>query len=222
MVSGASRGIGRAVADRLEAVGYIVSAGLRDPTRGVASGTRHGFFYDATETGAAEAWVAGTMERFGRIDVMVNAAGINPVFNFLDPDETALDALLEVNTKAPMRLVRAAWRHLAASGEGRIVNVASLSGKRLRNPNTGYAMSKSALVMLTHAIRREGWAHGIRATAFCPGFVDTDMTAHVTTQPREEMSRPEDIAAVIETVTRLPNNAAVAEVLLNCRHEDLL
>lgn len=222
MVSGASRGIGRAVADRLEAVGYIVSAGLRDPKMATNSETCHGFRYDATEAGAAEAWVAGTMERFGRVDVLVNAAGINPVFNLLDPDETALDALLAVNTKAPMRLVRAAWRHLAASGEGRIVNVTSLSGKRVRNPNTGYAMSKSALVMLTHAIRREGWAHGIRATAFCPGFVDTDMTAHVTTQPRDEMSRPEDLAAVIETVVRLPNNAAIAEVLLNCRYEDML
>lgn len=222
MVSGASRGIGRAVANRLEAAGYAISAGLRDPTRSTTSETRHGFRYDATEAETADAWVAGTMERFSRVDVLVNAAGINPVFNFLDPDETALDALLAVNTKAPMRLVRAAWPHLAASGEGRIVNVASLSGKRVRNPNTGYAMSKSALVMLTHAIRREGWAHGIRATAFCPGFVDTDMTAHVTTQPRDQMSRPEDIAAVIETVIRLPNNAAVAEVLLNCRHEDLL
>lgn len=222
MVSGASRGIGRAVADRLEAVGYAISAGLRDPSRAVASGTRHGFFYDATETGAAEAWVAGTIERFGRLDVLVNAAGVNLIFNLLDPDETALDALLAVNTKAPMRLVRAAWPYLVAAREGRIVNVASLSGKRVRNPNTGYAMSKAALVMLTHAIRREGWAHGIRATAFCPGFVDTDMTAHVTTQPREEMSRPEDLAAVIETVVRLPNNAAIAEILLNCRHEDLL
>lgn len=222
MVSGASRGIGRAVADRLEAAGYAVSAGLRDPAQATNSETRHDFRYDATEIDAAERWVAGTMERFGRVDVLVNAAGINPVFDFLDPDETALDALLEVNTKAPMRLVRAAWRHLAASGEGRIVNVASLSGKRVRNPNTGYAMSKAALVMLTHAIRREGWAHGIRATAFCPGFVDTDMTAGITTQPRDQMSRPEDLAAVIETVVRLPNNAAVAEVLLNCRHEDLL
>lgn len=222
MVSGASRGIGRAVADRLEAVGYAISAGLRDPTQATNSGTRHGLRYDATEAGAAEAWVAGTVERFGRVDVLVNAAGINPVFNFLDPDETALDALLDVNTRAPMRLVRAAWPHLVAAREGRIVNVASLSGKRVRNPNTGYAMSKAALVMLTHAIRREGWAHGIRATAFCPGFVATDMTAHVTTQPRDEMSRPEDLAAVIETVVRLPNNAAIAEVLLNCRHEDLL
>jgi NAD(P)-dependent dehydrogenase (short-subunit alcohol dehydrogenase family) len=71
-------------------------------------------------------------------------------------------------------------------------------------------------------VRLQGWDHGIRATAFCPGFVDTDMTAHVTKQPRELMSRPEDVAALIETLVRLPNTASVAELLLNCRHEDML
>lgn len=222
MVSGASRGIGRAVADRLEAAGYLISAGLRDPSLGDSSETRSPFRYDALEVGSEERWVAETMERFGRVDVLVNAAGINPSARFLDGDETALDALWAVNVKAPMWVVRAAWPHLTAGREGRIVNISSLSGKRVRNDNTGYAMSKAALIALTHAIRREGWAHGIRATAFCPGFVDTDMTAQVTKQPRELMSRPEDVAAVIETIVRLPNNAAVAELLLNCRHEDTL
>jgi NAD(P)-dependent dehydrogenase (short-subunit alcohol dehydrogenase family) len=71
-------------------------------------------------------------------------------------------------------------------------------------------------------VRRQGWDHGIRATAVCPGFVDTDMTSHVTKMPRESMSRPEDIAVLIEAVLRLPNTATVAELLVNCRHEDTL
>ncbi|AWN45940.1 short-chain dehydrogenase [Methylobacterium terrae] len=220
MVSGASRGIGRAVAERLSRAGYRVSAGLRDPRRAAAEW--HAVRYDAEATGSAEAWVAAAVERFGRIDVLVNAAGINPMANFLDSDETALDALFSVNVKAPMRAIRAAWPHLVASGAGRIVTIASLSGKRVRNDNTGYAMTKAALVSLTQAVRRQGWDHGIRATAFCPGFVDTDMTAHVTKQLRELMSRPEDVAAVIETLVRLPNTASVAELLLNCRYEDTL
>lgn len=220
MISGASRGIGRAVAERLASAGYRISAGLRDPRRAVPE-----WFacrYDAEKTGSAEAWAAATMAELGRIDVLVNAAGINPVARFLDPDETAFDALMAVNVKAPMRVIRAAWPHLVASGSGRIVNLASLSGKRVRNDNAGYAMAKAALVSLTQAVRREGWEHGIRATAFCPGFVETDMTAHVTKQPRDLMSRPEDVAAVIETLVRLPNTASVAELLLNCRHEDML
>ncbi|TNC06659.1 SDR family NAD(P)-dependent oxidoreductase [Methylobacterium terricola] len=220
LVSGASRGIGRAVAERLAGAGYQISAGLRDPRHAPAGW--HSCRYDAEAAGSAETWVAEAMARFGRIDVLVNAAGINPKAHFLDQDETALDALLTVNVKGPMRVIRAAWPHLVASGAGRIVNLASLSGKRVRNDNTGYAMTKAALVSLTQGLRREGWDHGIRATAFCPGFVDTDMTAHVTKQPRDLMSRPEDIAAVIETLVRLPNTASIAEVLLNCRHEDML
>ncbi|MFE1599195.1 SDR family NAD(P)-dependent oxidoreductase [Methylobacterium sp. ID0610] len=222
MVSGAARGIGRAVAERLAGAGYRISAGLRDPRRLPAGTDWLACRYEAQDPGSAEAWVAETVGRLGRVDVLVNAAGINPKANFLDPDETALDALWAVNAKAPMRVIRAAWPHLAACGEGRIVNLASLSGKRVRNDNTGYAMTKSALVALTHAVRREGWDHGIRATALCPGFVDTDMTAHVTKQPRQLMSRPEDLAAVVETLVRLPNTASVAELLLNCRHEDML
>ncbi|MFH6784553.1 MULTISPECIES: SDR family NAD(P)-dependent oxidoreductase [Methylobacterium] len=220
LVSGASRGIGRAVAERLSGAGYRISAGLRDPRRAPAEW--QACRYDAEQAGSAEAWVAEAMGRFGRIDVLVAAAGINPKAHFLDADETALDALLTVNVKAPMRMIRAAWPYLVASGTGRIVTLASLSGKRVRNDNTGYAMTKAALVSLTQAVRREGWDHGVRATAFCPGFVDTDMTAHVTRQPRDLMSRPEDIAALIETLVRLPNTASVAELLLNCRHEDML
>ena len=102
------------------------------------------------------------------------------------------------------------------------MNVSSLSGKRVRNENLAYAMSKFALIALTQEVRRQGWVHGIRATSVCPGFVDTDMTAHVTQVPRAAMSRAEDVAVLVETVMRLPNNATVAEVLVNCRHEDML
>jgi NAD(P)-dependent dehydrogenase (short-subunit alcohol dehydrogenase family) len=88
--------------------------------------------------------------------------------------------------------------------------------------NAGYQMSKHAVVALTHAVRRAGWEHGIRATAVCPGFVETDMTAHVTDLPREEMTDPADIARLVATVVALPNNAAVAELLVNCRYEHML
>ena len=222
LISGAARGIGRAALERLLAAGYAVSAGVRDPSRLPVSERLFAHRYEAAEPGSAEAWVAATMSRFGRIDAVVNAAGINPRAALLDPDEAGFDAMWTVNSKGPLRVIRAAWPHLVAGGEGRVVNVASLSGKRVRNDNLGYAMSKFAVMALTQEVRRLGWEHGVRATALCPGFVDTDMTAHVSKWPRERMSRPEDLAALIEVLLRLPNTASVAELLVNCRHEDTL
>lgn len=97
-----------------------------------------------------------------------------------------------------------------------------LSGKRVRSADAGYAMSKFALVALTHAVRQAGWGRGVRATALCPGFVATGMTAGVTKAPRDAMSKPEDIAAPVGTILRLPDTASVAELLVNRQREDML
>ena len=221
MVSGAARGIGREVLRRLHGSGWLVSAGVRDPAKLHATPDLLVHRYEAEEEGSAEAWAAATHARFGRIDAVVNAAGINPMARLLDEDEAPHDAMWRVNVKGPMRVIRAAWPHLVASGEGRVVNIASLSGKRVANENIGYAMSKFALVALTQETRRKGWDHGIRASVLCPGFVATDMTAQAK-WPREQMSRPEDIAVLIETVLRLPNNATIGELRVNCRFEALM
>lgn len=222
MVAGASGGLGRAITGHLLEHGALVSAGVRQP-RGLAESNRLMLHrYDAESLASAAAWTEATLRRFGRVQALVNAAGINPVFQVLDADEAVLDALWLVNVKAPMRLIRLVLPHLMADGAGRVVNVASLSGKRVRNANAGYAMSKFALVALTHAVRQAGWDHGVRATALCPGFVATDMTAGVTKVPREAMSRPDDIAALVGTILRLRNTASVAELLVNCQREDML
>jgi NAD(P)-dependent dehydrogenase (short-subunit alcohol dehydrogenase family) len=224
MVSGASRGIGRAIAERLLAAGYAVSAGVRDPAKLPFAGERVlACRYDAKDRAAPPAWVAATMARFGRIDGLVNSAGINPLVRVMDEDEAPLDEMWTVNVKGPLRLVRAALPHLEASGTGRIINIASLSGKRVKNESNGYAMTKFAVVALTHSIRRLGWDKGVRATALCPSFVKTDMTAQYYAKvPPEQMTQPEDLAALVETVMALPNNAVVAELLVNCRLEEML
>lgn len=222
MISGAARGIGRAVLERLLAAGCFVSAGVRDPSKLPARPGLMPARYEASSADSAADWVAATVARHGRIDALVNAAGVNPRGAMLDADEAPFDRMWDINAKGPMRAIRAAWPHLVASGAGRVINVASLSGKRVRNDNLGYAMSKFAVMALTQEVRRLGWEHGIRATALCPGFVDTDMTAHVTKLPRSEMTRPEDLAALVEVILHLPNTASVAELLVNCRHEDTL
>ncbi|HEX4260695.1 MAG TPA: SDR family NAD(P)-dependent oxidoreductase [Acetobacteraceae bacterium] len=222
MISGASRGIGRAVAERLLASGFLVSAGVREK-RGLREDERLMVHrYDAESLESAAEWVAATMARFGRIQALVNAAGINPKATLEDADEAPLDRMWEVNVKGPLRLSRLSLPHLRACGEGRVATFASLSGKRVKNENVGYAISKFAVLALNQAIRREGWDAGIRATAICPSFVATDMTGWVKTVAPAEMIQPADLARLTETMLLLPANATVAELLVNCRFEELL
>ncbi len=161
--------------------------------------------------------MAATVERFGRIDGLVNNAGIFRRLTVEDDDEAALDDMWEVNVKGPYRLIQAAFPHLKAAGSGRIVTLVSLSGKRVKSASIGgYAMSKFAGLALSHAARYSGWDHGIRSTAICPGFVRTDMTAGTKTPSPEDMIAPETIAALVSTVLALPNAASVSEIPVNC------
>lgn len=228
MVSGANRGIGLAVARCLHAKGHRLSLGARDAASlasawGELDTSRViAVAFDARDRASCEAWVERTASHFGRIDGLVNNAGIAIDATLEDDDEAAFDAMWDVNVKGPLRLIRRAMPHLRKSGSGRVVNIASLSGKRVRNANVGYAMSKFAVVALTHAVRRLGWDDGVRATVICPSFVATDMTAKVTAVARGEMIQPEDLAELVATALALPNNAVVAELLVNCRLEDML
>jgi NAD(P)-dependent dehydrogenase (short-subunit alcohol dehydrogenase family) len=224
MVSGAARGIGRRIVERLLASGFCVSGGIRASAQGLVESDRLLLHrYEAESLDSARLWVAATVARFGKLDALVNAAGISsPRAPLMAEDEAPLDRIFAVNVKGPLRLLRFAMPHLRESGTGRVLNVASLSGKRVANENLGYAISKFALLALTAEVRRQGWEHGIRATALCPGFVATDMTRHVTALPPEAMTQAADLAVLAETVMLLPNTASVAELLVNCRHEAML
>ena len=226
MISGAARGIGLAIARSLHGKGYSLSLGARNleqlhaAVSDYANDRLHLAHFDATDPGSNAAWVAATLERFGRIDGLVNNAGILGPAYIEDEDESALDKLWAVNVKAPMRMIRLTLPHLRKSGQGRIVNVASLSGKRVKNNNAGYAMSKFAVMALTQATRRIGWEDGVRATALCPGMVATDMTAEMDSIAPENMIQTGDLAELVATVMALPNSASVAELAVNCVFEE--
>jgi NAD(P)-dependent dehydrogenase (short-subunit alcohol dehydrogenase family) len=226
LISGANRGIGAAVARRLDAAGWRLALGVRRPEALPAdlapSPARSAHRYDALDREAGRRWVAEALAFHGRIDALVNNAGIAPHVGLEDGDEALLDDLFDINVKAPFRVIRAALPALKASGRGRVINVASLSGKRVLGLNTGYQMSKHAVVALTHAVRRVGWPHGIRATALCPGFVDTDLIGGKTDLIENEVIRPEDLARMVELLLDLPNSAGVAELLVNGRYESML
>jgi NAD(P)-dependent dehydrogenase (short-subunit alcohol dehydrogenase family) len=223
LLSGANRGIGAATAKRLFAEGWTLSLGMRDPKPPEwDDGSRvHLFGYDATDPNAEKDWVAAALDAHGRIDAIIANAGIMIPKSVVDAEDEDLDRMFEINVKAPRRLVRSAWEPLTASGAGRIIILASLSGKRVKSAGSGsYAMSKFAAVALAHGIRQAGWNLGIRATAVCPGFVATDMARSITDRADAQMTDPEDLARIIAMLLDLPNQASVAEFSINCQLEE--
>lgn len=225
MVSGANRGIGAAIAARLLADGYRLSLGMRTPTAPADPQRVMVERFDALDPPTAQAWVEATIARFGRLDALVSNAGIFKVVTFEEGTEDDLDTLWAVNVKAPFRLTRAALPHLKAAPHGRVVNIASTDGKRYRDPTAslGYVMSKHALVAMTHATRFAGWDQGMRATALCPGAVDTDLVANVPgVTPGPGRIAPATIAETVSLLLRLPDNASVAEMVVNTRLEAML
>ncbi len=222
LISGAGRGIGRAIAERLRADGWRLSLGLRGAHHDAVEDDRAQIVdYDA-RTGAEEYWAEAALKRFGRIDAVIANAGIIVPKTVIEGTDEELDAMWEVNVKAPRRLAQAAFPALAASGRGRIVIVASLSGKRVKSPASGlYAVTKHAAVALAHALRQTGFDQGIRATAVCPGFVATDMARGLTDREAATMTDPADVARLVAMAIDLPNTASLAELAVNCQAEEL-
>ncbi len=224
MISGASRGIGKAVALHLREGGWALSLGAREPDAIHPALAGEGMLrcpFDATDRTSERRWAEATAACFGRIDALVLNAGIMVPKSAVEVGDDELDALLEVNLKSPLRLARAAWPHLAASGAGRIVTLVSLSGKRVKRAQSGaYSISKFAALGLAHALRHAGFEAGIRSTALCPGFVATDMAAGVSGLPPGAMTQPHEIARIVALLLDLPNTASVAEVPVNCLLEE--
>lgn len=221
MISGANRGIGLEIARELHRRGYRLSLGVRDPASFHPEFDAFVSPYEARDVDAGRRWVDATIARFGRLDVLVSNAGICRMITFENGTDALLDETFDINVKAPFRLVQAALPHLRRAGNARFVQLASLSGKRVKNLNVGYQMSKHAVIALNHAVRRAGWDDGVRATAICPGYVNTDMAAGIADLPPDAMTQPRDLALIVANTIELPNSASVAEVLVNCRHEDL-
>jgi NAD(P)-dependent dehydrogenase (short-subunit alcohol dehydrogenase family) len=230
-ISGAGRGLGAAIARRLHAEGFALALGVRDPVRAAAqlpltggpSVTWHS--YDATRPDTAASWIAEAVAAHGRLDALVNNAGILRPFTFEEGAEEELDAMWQVNVKGPFRAIQAALPHLRATGQGRLVNIASTDGKRIRDPSAplGYAMTKHALMALTHAARFAGHADGLRATALCPGAIDTELIAGlVGATPAAGRLQPETVAEMVCLLLCLPNQAHVAELVVNTRLEATL
>ena len=225
LISGASRGIGRAIAERLLAEGHRLSLGVRNPAALQGTALDHPRVllhpYNAEEPAAAEAWLAASVSQFGAIDSVVHSAGVfsRVPLLFENGQEQEIRQLWDVNVMGPWWLTRAAWPQLAAHGSGRIVVLVSMSGKRSKGRLAGYTASKFALMGLCQTMRNEGWEQGIRVTAICPSWVNTDMAAALNAMPKEAMSQPGDIASLTAQLLELPNSCVPFELAVSCNLE---
>jgi len=230
MISGASRGIGAAIAKHLIAEGYQLSLGVRSPekvTELLDKKYQERFTvsrFEATDPETSIRWIEETHRAFGRIDGLVNNAGILRKVNFETGDEKDLDEMWAVNVKAPFRLTKLCLPYLRKSGNGRIVNIASTDGKRYRESvSVGYTMVKHALMAVSHAARFAGWEDGVRVTALCPGAVNTDLIGNIPgVTPVSERLPPEVVASMVSMLLSLPNTASVSEMPINTRLESSL
>ncbi len=187
IVTGAGRGIGRAIALELASMGADVTVAELDgegaertATEVRALGRRAvAVSTDVTRRADLDAMVARTLEEFGRIDVLVNNAGVYRAGPALEITEEHWDTVMNVNAKAVFFASQAVLPHMVAAKHGNVISLASIAGKLGTTSSLVYAASKSAVISITRSLALSFAADGIRANCVCPGFVQTDMWAQV-------------------------------------------
>ena len=213
IITGAARGLGRAAVERLHERGASVVAHVRDHARAIALaqslGDRaHGVAGDLAADGVPEEIVQSTLERFGRVDILVNNAALALTTRL--PDLTAEEwrATLEVNLTAPFLLTKAVLPAMKAQHYGRIVNVSSSAGRTVSTlGGAHYTASKAGLLGLTRAAAKELGKFGITVNAVCPGMIDTELT--------RESASPETLERLAASypVPRLGTAIEVADLI---------
>ena len=213
LVTGASRGIGRAIARRLAACGAFVVAAARGENARASvdeilggGGRAEAISLDVTEPGSAEAAVDQILERHTRLDILVNNAGIARDQLLLRLKRDDWDAVLGTNLTAAYVLTQAALKPMIRQRRGRIVSISSVVGQAGNAGQANYAASKAGLIGFTKAVALEVASRGITANVVAPGLVETDMTREIAEKAREQweskiplrrLGTPDDIAAAV-------------------------
>lgn len=213
IVTGASRGIGRAIAAMLARQGAVVVAAARgDHARETveeiiaAGGQARPVSVDVTDSASIERMVAETLERHGRIDVLVNNAGITRDQLMLRMKREDWDAVLATNLTAMFTTVQAALKPMIRQRAGRVIAISSVVGQAGNPGQANYAASKAGIIGFSKALALEVASRGITVNVVAPGLIDTDMTralgerAHETWASKIPLGRlgtPEDVAAAV-------------------------
>jgi 3-oxoacyl-[acyl-carrier protein] reductase len=223
LVTGAGRGIGRAIAIRLAALGCRVAALARsaaelDETAGSApegDGSILAVPADVTRDREVEAAVRLIIERLGRIAILINNAGFAPPRgSVLKTSLADWDQTLATCLRAPMVLTRLVLPDMLAHNQGAIINIASIAGKRGRSGEASYAAAKFGLLGFTQSLYDEVRQHGIKVAAICPGVVDTHLVPPNKRVDRAKFLQPDDVADAVEQVLISPIRACPTEIVL--------
>ena len=211
LVTGSTRGIGRAIAEAFAESGARVAVVGRDQQRAdeaaadIGNGAR-GFAADVGDTVAVTKLIDDVEKAFGSIDILVNNAGItrdNIVMRLKDED---WDAVLDANLRGAFASIRAASRGMMKRRSGRIINIASIVGLIGNKGQANYAASKAGLIALTKTVAKELGSRNILINAVAPGFIETEMTASMTPEAREALGKQialerlgtaQDVAAIV-------------------------
>jgi NAD(P)-dependent dehydrogenase (short-subunit alcohol dehydrogenase family) len=226
LVTGASRGIGFALAEALGEEGYALTVTARKPESLERAGTElrdRGFEVEQVAANLADEDAVREVvrrhgERYGRLDVLVNNAGIG-VGAKLDEHQTKyVDIQLAVNLRAPILFYRECADMLRAAGaehrNALVVNLASLAGKSPQAWLSVYSATKAAIAAYTVSMNKEFAKHGVKSVALAPGFVDTDMADYVKDRiPAEEMLRTSDIAEAVRFLLRVSPQCLIGEIV---------
>jgi 3-oxoacyl-[acyl-carrier protein] reductase len=194
LVTGSTRGIGRAIAEALSGSGARVAVVGRDRARAeeaaaAVGNNAKGFGADVSDTAAISKLVGDVEGAFGSIDILVNNAGItrdNLVMRLKDED---WDAVLDANLRGAFAAIRAVSRGMMKKRSGRIVNVASIVGIIGNKGQANYAASKGGLIALTKSVAKELASRNILVNAVAPGFIETEMTAAMTPEARTALGQ---------------------------------
>lgn len=215
LVTGASRGIGRAIALRLAEEGAKVAinyagntARAEEVRKEIESRGGEAFLVqaDISDSKAVETMVSQVAERFGQIDILVNNAGITRDGLLMRMKEEDFDAVIDTNLRGVFYCTKAVSKLMMKKRSGRIVNMASVVGLTGNAGQTNYAAAKAGVVGFSKSAARELASRGITVNAVAPGFIDTDMTATMTDKAKEttlaniplkRMGRPEDVANAV-------------------------